>query len=71
MQGRCAVLRVTAAATDTTAELALGETRVASSGAVEGFWEWRGWRIRYQAMGSEGPPMVLVHGFGGNWWVPP
>lgn len=35
-------------------------------GVFEGFWTWRGHRIRYQRSGTEGEPIVLVHGFGGN-----
>jgi len=33
---------------------------------TEKFWEWEGHTIRYQQSGTEGPAMVLVHGFGGN-----
>ncbi|KAG9451396.1 hypothetical protein H6P81_011361 [Aristolochia fimbriata] len=29
-------------------------------------WNWRGYRVRYQCAGSEGPALVLVHGFGAN-----
>ena len=32
-----------------------------------GYWMWRGHRIRYHRCGDCGPPVVLVHGFGGNW----
>ncbi|CAG9464986.1 unnamed protein product [Pedinophyceae sp. YPF-701] len=33
----------------------------------EGYYEWKnGWRIRYQRSGDSGPPVLLVHGFGGN-----
>ena len=32
----------------------------------EDFWEWEGHRIRYQSAGTDGPAMILVHGFGGN-----
>lgn len=35
-------------------------------GVYEGFWEWKGHRIRYQRSGDEGPAVLLVHGFGGN-----
>lgn len=31
------------------------------------YWVWQGKRIRYQRSGEEGTPVVLVHGFGGNW----
>ena len=34
---------------------------------LAGYWMWRGYRIRYQRCGDCGPPVVLVHGFGGNW----
>ena len=27
---------------------------------------WRGYKIRYQRCGDAGPPVVCVHGFGGN-----
>ena len=30
-------------------------------------WTWRGWPICYQSQGEEGPPVVLVHGFGASW----
>lgn len=30
-------------------------------------WTWRGWDICYQQMGSSGPGVVLVHGFGASW----
>ena len=33
------------------------------------FWNWNGYKIRYQASGLEnkqGPSILLVHGFGGN-----
>ncbi|KAJ0020892.1 hypothetical protein Pint_31410 [Pistacia integerrima] len=29
-------------------------------------WNWRGYSIRYQCSGSNGPALVLVHGFGAN-----
>jgi pimeloyl-ACP methyl ester carboxylesterase len=29
-----------------------------------GVWEWRGFKIRYQGSGSNGPAVVLIHGFG-------
>jgi pimeloyl-ACP methyl ester carboxylesterase len=33
-------------------------------------WSWQGFSIRYQVGGSQGPPVVLVHGFGasGHHW---
>ncbi|MEB3338020.1 MAG: alpha/beta fold hydrolase [Leptolyngbyaceae bacterium] len=30
-------------------------------------WIWRGFPICYQAQGEQGPPVVLVHGFGASW----
>lgn len=35
---------------------------------VPGFWAWNGYRIRYQRCGDEGPPVLVIHGFGGNWY---
>ncbi|XP_014521698.1 pheophytinase, chloroplastic [Vigna radiata var. radiata] len=29
-------------------------------------WNWRGYSIRYQRSGSNGPALLLVHGFGAN-----
>uniref|UniRef100_A0A7S1XB42 AB hydrolase-1 domain-containing protein n=1 Tax=Tetraselmis chuii TaxID=63592 RepID=A0A7S1XB42_9CHLO len=40
--------------------------REVQSGVFEGFWSWRGHRVRYVRSGTEGPQMLLVHGFGGN-----
>lgn len=39
-------------------------------GLVERFFEWRGVRIRFfeGGAGSAGPPLLLVHGFGGAAW---
>ncbi|ONK65482.1 uncharacterized protein A4U43_C07F37560 [Asparagus officinalis] len=31
-----------------------------------GMWNWRGYRIRYQYAGKDGPALVLIHGFGAN-----
>lgn len=31
-------------------------------------WIWQGFPICYQAQGTEGPAVVLVHGFGASWW---
>ncbi len=33
-------------------------------------WNWQGFSIRYQVGGTQGPPVVLVHGFGasGHHW---
>lgn len=31
-------------------------------------WIWQGFPICYQARGTEGPAVVLVHGFGASWW---
>ncbi|GBG86941.1 hypothetical protein CBR_g44394 [Chara braunii] len=30
------------------------------------YWGWKGYWIRYQSAGSQGPAVVLIHGFGGN-----
>lgn len=29
-------------------------------------WNWKGYSIRYQFSGNDGPPLLLVHGFGAN-----
>ncbi|KAK9814391.1 hypothetical protein WJX72_005098 [[Myrmecia] bisecta] len=44
----------------------VAEERELASGVTEGFWQWRGYRIRYQRCGDSGPAVLLVHGFGGN-----
>lgn len=31
-------------------------------------WIWQGFPICYQAQGTTGPSVVLVHGFGASWW---
>ena len=35
-------------------------------GVYQGFWEWRGYKIRYLRSGNSGLPILCVHGFGGN-----
>ncbi|WP_218079621.1 alpha/beta fold hydrolase [Anthocerotibacter panamensis] len=30
------------------------------------FWTWRGYKIAYTGAGNDGPPLVLIHGFGAN-----
>lgn len=35
-------------------------------GVFEGFWSWKGYTIRYLRSGTSGPPLLCVHGFGGN-----
>lgn len=30
-------------------------------------WSWREFPICYQAQGEQGPPVVLIHGFGASW----
>lgn len=35
-------------------------------GVREGYWQWRDFKVRYQRSGTSGPPLLLVHGFGGN-----
>ncbi|KAG1680822.1 hypothetical protein FOA52_008155 [Chlamydomonas sp. UWO 241] len=63
--GRSAdLLRVAASSTGVSAA-ARQEAEVAP-GVFEGFWFWRGHRIRYQRSGDQGEAVVLVHGFGGN-----
>lgn len=39
-----------------------------TGGVEDRTWKWRGYDIRYKVAGegTEGPPMVLIHGFGGN-----
>lgn len=29
-------------------------------------WNWRGYSIRYQCSGDDGPALILIHGFGAN-----
>lgn len=33
------------------------------------FWQWREHTIRYQQCGTQGPAVLLIHGFGANWCV--
>jgi pimeloyl-ACP methyl ester carboxylesterase len=30
------------------------------------YWTWHGWRIHYVQQGQQGPPLLLVHGFGAS-----
>ena len=30
------------------------------------FWTWQGFPIRYQTAGAQGPPLLLIHGFGAH-----
>ena len=30
------------------------------------FWTWQGFSIRYQTAGTQGPPLLLIHGFGAH-----
>lgn len=30
-------------------------------------WSWRGYNIAYQQCGTDGPALVLIHGFGASW----
>ncbi|GIL72233.1 hypothetical protein Vretimale_293 [Volvox reticuliferus] len=43
----------------------IDETEV-KPGVYEGFWTWKGLKIRYQRSGDTGEAVLLVHGFGGN-----
>ncbi|KAG2483999.1 hypothetical protein HYH03_017166 [Edaphochlamys debaryana] len=47
------------------AQAKAGEVEI-KPGVYEGYWMWKGWKIRYQRSGSSGPAVLLVHGFGGN-----
>ncbi|MBE9014430.1 alpha/beta fold hydrolase, partial [Pseudanabaenaceae cyanobacterium LEGE 13415] len=31
-------------------------------------WMWKGFQVAYQAQGTEGIPVVLVHGFGASFF---
>lgn len=47
------------------------EEKEVREGVFEGWWTWKGHRVRYQRVpgpfdASTRPPMLLVHGFGGN-----
>ena len=35
-------------------------------GVYEGYWKWNGYSIRYTYSGTTGPPVLCIHGFGGN-----
>eukprot|EP00249_Psilotum_nudum_P006458 c19785_g1_i1 orf=288-1397(-) len=37
-----------------------------SNAVVVRFWNWRNYIIRYQVAGTEGPALILIHGFGAN-----
>ncbi|GAB4815280.1 hypothetical protein N2152v2_002326 [Parachlorella kessleri] len=45
---------------------ASGAEREVRPGVFEGYWQWKGYRIRYQRCGTEGPPVLCIHGFGAN-----
>jgi len=30
-------------------------------------WTWRSWPICYHSQGEQGPPVILIHGFGASW----
>ena len=34
---------------------------------AEKTWVWRGFPIRYQCVGEQGPAVVFIHGFGASW----
>ncbi|CAL5428679.1 unnamed protein product [Camellia sinensis] len=53
------------------AAIASANVGVATASAITGCtryysWNWRGYSIRYQYFGNNGPALVLVHGFGAN-----
>jgi pimeloyl-ACP methyl ester carboxylesterase len=64
---RCVVAQSAADATATAPSTSApaGEREI-RPGVFEGFWSWKGHKIRYQRCGNEGEPLLLVHGFGGN-----
>ncbi len=41
-------------------------TRLMQTGPQVGYWQWRGFSIRYQQAGDKGPALVLIHGFGAS-----
>ncbi|KAK9868847.1 hypothetical protein WJX84_007219 [Apatococcus fuscideae] len=45
---------------------ASAQRRAPAQGIEEGYWTWRDFKIRYQNMGTSGPKVLLVHGFGSN-----
>lgn len=51
-------------------EVEVSDASTSSSGSVQQVetrtWNWRDYNIRYQAAGSDGPSLVLIHGFGAN-----
>jgi len=51
------------------AEAASGKIKIQAPPNAEvttEYWQWEGHTIRYTKSGDAGPPLVLVHGFGGN-----
>ncbi|MEO0407699.1 MAG: alpha/beta fold hydrolase [Cyanobacteria bacterium P01_A01_bin.135] len=34
---------------------------------AEQYWTWRNLSVAYQTMGTQGPAVVLIHGFGASW----
>lgn len=64
-RGRACAITASTATLDVQPERQQDEREVAPN-VFEGFWQWRGYTIRYQRSGSSGPPLLMVHGFGGN-----
>jgi pimeloyl-ACP methyl ester carboxylesterase len=51
-----------------TSSLEAGEVEI-RPGVIEGFWQWEGYKIRYHrtaTVDSTLPPVLCIHGFGGN-----
>jgi pimeloyl-ACP methyl ester carboxylesterase len=47
-----------------------GSSQLIASDIPTHLWQWQGFSICYQAQGAQGPPVILIHGFGaslGHW----